>query len=147
MQRRIGPNIFASQMLLQPKQPEASRLDVSLLRRYLDDVVLTERNGQHSLTIGETRMVAASAWWDLAYGAHKSGDGSTVAVVYVDATGSYWLHRVAYLRGDEQSSRDPASQQCRQVGTILAELHLPSITLESNGIGGFLPGLLRRELA
>ncbi len=146
MRRRVGPSVFASQMLLQPQRPEAARLDPATMQRYDDEVDLVERNRQPQLSIGGVRMVAASTWWDPAYGGHKKGDGSTIAVVFIDAEGRYWLHRILYLKVDPTSSVDPATQQCRQVAKLLAELHLPSVTLESNGIGGFLPGILRREL-
>jgi hypothetical protein len=42
---------------------------------------------------------------------------------------------------------DEATQLCRQVARFVAELYLPAVTLETNGLGRFLPGLLRRELA
>ncbi len=147
MRRRVGPSVFASQMLLQPQRPEAARLDPAAMQRYDDEVDLIERNLQPQLSIGGVRMVAASAWWDPAYGNGKTGDGSTVAAVFVDGEGRYWLHRILYLKVDPASSVDPATQQCRQVARLLAELHLPSVSLESNGIGGFLPGILRRELS
>lgn len=147
MRRRIGPSVFASQMLLQPKRPEAARLDPASLERYDEEVDLVERNRLPELTIGGVRMVAASTWWDPAFGNPKKGDGSTVAAVFVDGDGNYWLHRVLYIKIDPSSSVDPATQQCRQVARLLSELHLPSVTLESNGIGAFLPGILRRELS
>ena len=147
MRRRIGPSVFASQMLLQPKRPEAARLDPASLERYDHEVDLVERNRRPELSIGGVRMVAASTWWDPAFGNPKKGDGSTIAAVFIDADGNYWLHRVLYIKIDPASSVDPATQQCRQVARLLAELHLPSISLESNGIGAFLPGILRRELS
>ncbi|HKK30005.1 MAG TPA: phage terminase large subunit, partial [Alphaproteobacteria bacterium] len=147
MRRRVGPNAFASQMLLQPRRPEQSRLDPELLLPYGDGVTLSEHNRRHVLRIGERQMESVSVWWDPAYGREKGGDSSVVAVVFVDGEGGYWLHQIAYLSVDVSLSADPASQQCAQVAAIMAELHLPSITVECNGIGGFLPGLLRREFA
>ena len=44
--------------------------------------------------------------------------------------------------GDE----DEATQLCRQALAFAAQLYLPAIHLEGNGIGKFLPGLLRREI-
>jgi len=147
MRRRVGPSVFASQMLLHPQRPEAARLDPASLDRYDDEVDLIERNRQPQLSIGGVRMNAASTWWDPAFGNPKKGDGSTIAAVFIDGEGRYWLHRVVYLKIDPASAVDPATQQCRQVARLLAELHLPSVTLESNGIGAFLPGILRRELS
>ena len=64
MRRRVGPSVFASQMLLQPQRPEAARLDPAALERYDDEVDLVERNRQPQMSIGGVRMVASSAWWD-----------------------------------------------------------------------------------
>jgi hypothetical protein len=147
MRVRIGPSAFASQMLLRPTAPSAARLDPEHLQEYDGELVLTQRNGQHVLTIGETRLVAASAWWDPAFGRASHGDSSVFAAVFVDVDGGLWLHRLAYLQVDEAAALDPAGQQCRQVAELAGALHLPSVTIETNGIGAFLPGLLRQALA
>lgn len=42
---------------------------------------------------------------------------------------------------------DEATQLCRQVLAFVRELYLPAVTIETNGLGRFLPGLLRREIA
>ncbi|MEK9673303.1 MAG: hypothetical protein VW268_12515, partial [Rhodospirillaceae bacterium] len=39
-----------------------------------------------------------------------------------------------------------AGQRCRQVADFLKRNHLPSVTLETNGLGRFPPGLLLREI-
>jgi len=147
MRARIGPSAFASQMLLQPAAPDAARLDPDQMQPYDEPLVLTVRNGRAELTLGTVRLVAASAWWDPAFGQGEQGDGSVFAAVFSDADGGLWLHRIAYLAVDAADPLDPAGQQCRQVADCAADLHLPAVTIETNGIGAFLPGLLRRELA
>ncbi len=147
MRARIGPSAFASQMLLHPTAPSATRFDPDQIQDYDDDLELIERNGRHILSIGQTQMIGVSAWWDPAFGRVGRGDSSVVAAVFVDADGGLWLHRVAYLQVDEAAGLDPASQQCHEVARLAAHLHLPSITIETNGIGAFLPGLLRQALA
>lgn len=147
MQARIGPAAFASQMLLRPTAPDAARLDPDQLLAYAEPLDLTQRNGRAELRVGATQLVAASAWWDPAFGRPDRGDGSVLAAVFTDAEGGLWLHRVAYLRIDPADDLDPAGQQCRAVAAHAAELHLPAVTIETNGIGAFLPGLLRQELA
>src|SRR5690606_26502483 len=42
---------------------------------------------------------------------------------------------------------DEATQLCRQVAAFAEDTHVPAITIETNGLGRFLPALLRRELA
>ncbi|MCB2102302.1 MAG: phage terminase large subunit, partial [Rhodobacterales bacterium] len=151
IRRRTGPNKFASQLLLQPVPLSDGRLDADLVKLYDDDLDYRPGNGESVLRIGEKRLVSASCWWDPAFGAPGRGDASVIAAVYSCAQGHAWLHRVAYLTHDPALARtggaDAASQLCAQVADFVAAGHLPSVTVETNGLGRFLPGLLRRVLA
>jgi len=147
IRKRSGPNKFDSQMMLRPVNIADGRLDPDRLRLYEADLVYGEGNGMPLLTIGAKRMVSASCWWDPAYGAPGKGDASVVAALFTDEEGLYWLHRVRYLEHDPaRTETDEATQLCRQVARFAADLHLPAVQLETNGLGRFLPGLLRREL-
>jgi len=149
IRRRQGPNKFASQMQLRPVNIADSRLDPDRLRPYDDDLTYTEARGRPVLKLGERRLVSASCWWDPALGdPARGGDNSVLAALFTAEDGTYWLHRVAYLRAssDESAPDDAASALCRQVAAFLHALHLPSVTVETNGIGRFLPGLLRKAL-
>lgn len=144
IRRATGPNKFSSQMMLVPVNIAEGRLDPVAFSRYEADLCyLKEIN---LLQIGDHKMVSASAWWDPAFGG-GSGDGSVLAAVYTDEQGCFWLHRLVYLKSDPHSALDEATQQCRKVAQAARELHLPSIAIETNGIGRFLPNILRRELA
>ena len=148
IRRRTGPNKFDSQMLLKPVNIADGRLDPDRLRLYDGELAYAEGNGQPVLSLAGKRLVSASCWWDPAYGAPGKGDASVVAALFTDAEGGYWLHRVRYLEHDPaQTDVDEATQMCRQVVAFARDLYLPAVTLESNGLGRFLPGLLRRELA
>ena len=148
MRRRSGPNKFDSQMMLKPVNIADGRLDPDRLRLYDGELHYAEGNGVPLLSLNATRLVSAACWWDPAYGAPGKGDSSVVAAVFTDQDGHYWLHRVRYLTHDpNRTEEDEASQLCRQVAEFAKALHLPAITLETNGLGRFLPGLLRRELA
>lgn len=162
IRRRSGPQRFAGQMLLTPVAVVDGRLDPDRLRPYDAALEYREAGGRALLSVGGVRMVSARAWWDPALGANAAaGDGSVLAVVFGDAEGRAWIHRVAWLgdghgcgghRGGDHDGRghdggdDAARRQCRQVAAILAELHVPAVHLETNGLGAFLPGLLRQEL-
>jgi hypothetical protein len=143
-----GPARFRSQMLLEPLPPEDTRLDPGLLIFYEDELECREGNGQRCLSIGGRRMVSASAWWDPAFGRPEKGDASVVACVFVDGEGHYFLHDIRYLEARGLGpGEDEATAMCRKVAAFVDEHSLPSITVETNGIGRFLPALLRRELA
>ncbi|MBR7158350.1 MAG: phage terminase large subunit [Alphaproteobacteria bacterium] len=144
LQRRAGPNKFASQMMLEPVNISDSRLCPDALRRYKDELVYKEANGKAILTIGGRQMVSVSCWWDPAYGS-ASGDGSVVACVFGDNDGHYFLHRIKYIKA-ENAREDNASAQCQEVIDFIVANHIPSLRLETNGIGKFLPGILRREM-
>ena len=74
---------------------------------------------------------------------------SVVAAVFTDDSGGYWLNAIQYLQLDETTLAevDAAAQLSRQVIAFLRAQHQPVIAIETNGIGGYLPSLLRRELA
>ncbi|MBI5165299.1 MAG: phage terminase large subunit [Magnetospirillum sp.] len=148
IRRRSGPNKFDSQMMLQPVNIADGRLDPDRLRLYDDELVYAEGNRLAVLSLAGKRLVSASCWWDPAYGAPGKGDSSVVAALFTDEEGGYWLHRVRYLTHDPAlADVDEATQLCRHVAAFVRDLHLPAVTLETNGLGRFLPGLLRREFA
>ena len=146
LRERHGPNKFASQMMLRPVNISAGRLDPERMRVYDSALQYQDRNGTTTLSLEGRRLVSASCWWDPAYGAPGKGDGSVVALVFTDTQGRYWLHRLRYLGVDPADECDEATQQCRQVAAFARRYYVPSVTIETNGVGKFLPGLLRREL-
>ncbi len=154
IRRRSGPAKFASQMLLQPTSSQEGRLDPGLLRSYGDELDIREAGGRLVLSLAGRRLVSASAFWDPAYGTPRvkqagNGDGSVVAALFSDAESRFYLHRIAYLTHNPArlAEQDAASQLCDQVAVFLRDLHLPGIRVETNGLGKFLPGLLRHALA
>lgn len=148
MRRRSGETKFAAQMLLRPSNVTTARLNPDRLRPYDGEVIYGEANRMPVLMLGQTRLVSASCWWDPAFGAAEKGDGSVIAAVFSDAVGNFYLHRLAYLNHDMTAlpQVDEATQLCRQAAEFLRGLYLPAVTIETNGIGRFLPGLLRRAL-
>ncbi len=122
---------------------------------------------------GCVKLISASAFWDPAFGSAK-GDHSVMAITYSDDAGNIYLHHIEYIKicppasslqhhgtlsqephprsfslhpreGGDQT--DEATQQCRIVAGLAKAHHLPSLTLETNGIGKFLPSILRNTLA
>ncbi len=149
LQRDTGPSRFRSQMMLMPGHTHDIRLDPDRLVRYEGRLELCEVNGERILTIDGRRMVGAACWWDPALARPKKGDASVVAAVFTDDSGGYWLHGIQYLSVDQGrlEVEDEAAQLCRQVIAFLRAQHQPAIAIETNGLGRYLPTLLRRELA
>jgi hypothetical protein len=141
IERASGPHKFASQMMLRPVNIAEGRLDPAQLVFYgaeLERGVMPD-----GLFLQGRRLTACSCWWDPAFG--RGGDSSVVATLFTDAEGGYWLHDVTYIsvRGETE---DEATAQCLQVAALARRFHVPVVTVETNGIGQFLPGILRREL-
>src|SRR5690606_2910903 len=82
-------------------------------------------------------------------------------IVYADEEGNYYLQHLEYIRlahghgigavedeGDRgEQETDEASAQCRIIADLARRFYLPSLMLETNGIGRFLPNILRNVLA
>jgi len=169
MKRHTGPNKFASQMMLQPVNIAEGRLNPDLLRVYNDELDYTKE--LQTLFLGKDKLVSASAFWDPAFGSAK-GDRSVLAILFTNEKGQVFLHHVEYIdvlssrprqepsggishlssrsldySQDDEMPQDEATQQCRIVAGIAKAHYLPSLTVEINGIGRFLPNILRNELA
>lgn len=147
LRSRVGPLRFARQMLLQPVAEAAARLDPGLVVRYAAEPEYREAGGRGQLSLLGRRLVSGGGFWDPAYGRPGHGDASVLAATYADGEGNHYLHRLAYLTHDPDSAVDPATQQCRAVAALARELLLPAVRVETNGIGRFLPALLKREMA
>ncbi len=135
-----GINRFRSQMMLEPVNIAEGRLNPALLQRYNGDLLYIKEINRLELQ-GE-RLVSCSAFWDPAFGGN---DGSVLAIVYTDEQGEVWLYRTIYLKAN--GAEDEATGQAKQVAEAARVCHVPSVTVEINGIGKFLPQILRRELA
>ncbi|MEM7618415.1 MAG: hypothetical protein AAF244_03420, partial [Pseudomonadota bacterium] len=46
-----------------------------------------------------------------------------------------------------KEGEDEATLQCRAVSQLMKKYHVPSICVETNGLGKFLPAILRREIS
>jgi hypothetical protein len=148
LRRSVGPVRFRSQMLLIPTQAKDIRLDPDRLRRYSDPLEAVDVGGQPRLRIADRQIVSASCWWDPSFGRPVAGDASVVAALLTDAEGEYWLQGIDYLSFDPRKvdEVDEATQLCRLVAAFVRKYRQPAVTIETNGIGRFLPSLLRREL-
>ena len=145
--RAAGPARFRSQMLLEPTHIHDIRLDPDRLIPYGAELVIEEGNGETRLLLEGHRLTGVACFWDPAFGRDARGDASVVAAVFTDGEGGYWLHAIRYLRTVEVAGgQDPLDQACNQVADFLTTFEIPTISVERNGIGQFVPGRLRSVL-
>ncbi len=147
--KRTGPAHFRSQMMCEPAHISDGYFNADQLVLYKGDLIYREAGGEAVLAVDGRRMVSASAWWDPSFGREVEGkrrDRSVVAIVYTDEDGEYWLHHLAQIKVKEGAG-DEATQQCEQICELVKRFHLPSLRVETNGIGKFLPSILRKELS
>ncbi|WP_119679673.1 phage terminase large subunit [Indioceanicola profundi] len=139
-----GPSRFASQMMLKPVPVVAGLLNPELLRRYDAEILYREAGRRPVMELAGRRVVSARAWWDPSL-ARAGGDASVVAVVFFGAEGDAWLHRIEYLSAG--AAEESAQAQCEAVAGLLRSVPVRTLHVEANGVGGFLPQLLRGVLA
>jgi hypothetical protein len=148
LQRIAGPQRFRSQMMLTPTPPQAVARDPDRMLPYAEQLTARWSQGRLVLTLAEREMVSSVCWWDPAYGSPNRGDRSAIALVMMDSVGHYWLHALRYLRFAEHQldQVDEATQLVRQAIEFAASYNQTRLTIETNGIGRFLPALVRREM-
>ena len=147
--RQSGPNKFAAQMMLQPINIINGRLNVDLLHYYEHNLKYTESQRRIYLSLNDKKLISCSTWWDPAFGNIVNGDSSVVAIIFTDEDGHNYLHHISYITicPDINKNEDEATLQCKHVVNLAKKFSLPSITIETNGIGQFLPAILKREMA
>lgn len=137
-QSTVPEHAWMSQNMLIAWNMHDTLLDPNLLQTYRGSIDLHEANGERSLMLNGIKMLSCTAYWDISSGKHGRDD-SVLAVVYTDAKGNYYVHKATALKGD-------IDQQCEQIKKIALELFLPSITVETNGVGTHAPHILRKCL-
>ncbi len=146
MRRSAGPLTFDAQMMCNPVNIDGGRLNHENVEFYEDELDFRRVNGREMLMIGDTRIKGLSAWWDPSFG-RGHNDRSVIAIIGVDDDGHCWLHHIGVLTSTAESETDSATQQCEQVINLVLKYHLPCVHVEINGVGRFLPEILRRECA
>ncbi|WP_019652269.1 phage terminase large subunit [Variovorax atrisoli] len=131
-------NEWDSQYQLHSKPIGEIRLDPEKIIPYEMKPVLKRANREAMLMLGNVRIVSAACRWDCAMGKIDT-DASAISLVYSDAAGRlYWQFAIG-LTGD-------IDEQCESIRKLVIEYHIPSVTVETNGPGGFVPPILRKHL-
>lgn len=139
-------NEWDSQYQLHSKPVRDVRLDPARITPYAVDATLRFANDAVGMFLGSVRIAGASLRWDPSGGKLKS-DVSAAALVLQDEAGRRYLHRLLALTGDvaefDDDGKTITGGQVWQLCDLVKELQLPRITLETNGIGGFAPAILK----
>jgi hypothetical protein len=152
-------NAWDSQYGLEAKPLTEVRLDPARIVPYAVEPVMRYANGSSSLWLGSQQIVGAACRWDPSSGKLKS-DASALAVVFQDENGRRYLHRVTTLfrslhrvtsaRGEiaefSEDGKTITGGQVMAVCDLVEALNLPRVSVETNGIGGFAPAVLRAAL-
>ena len=136
----VGARHFASQMMLEPIQPDKARLDSNALHFYNYEFDMK------SARLGETLITGWAFYWDPS-AAHKRNDASVcVLLLRDDRNRRAYIHDCIYLEADEFDPH-PLATQCGAVLDFMQNFGLGHIAIEVNGLGNALPEILRREAA
>lgn len=128
-------NEWDSQYQLQSKPIHDIRLDPERIIPYAKKPIIRRSNRILGMWLGSVKIVGACAHWDCALG-RVGKDSSAFSVVLTDEIGRLYLHVCKALMGN-------IDEQCKQIAEIVKALQLPRVTVETNGIGGHVPHILR----
>jgi hypothetical protein len=141
-------NAWDSQYQLEAKRIGSVRLDPDRMIPYEVEPVVVYANDGVRMMLGAIRIVGAVAYWDTALGKVRS-DASAFSVLLTDDAGRLYWHRCIGLMGDLETLNEKnvlVGGQCKQILDLVVQLQLPSVTVETNGAGGFVPPILRKHL-
>ncbi|WP_313495462.1 phage terminase large subunit [Pseudoxanthomonas mexicana] len=142
-------NAWDSQYMLEAKPLTEVRLDPARITPYAVPLTIRRANNAVALFLGKVQIVAAACRWDPSSGKLKS-DLSGVGVVLQDDGGRRYIHRVAAVRGEiaefASDGKTIVGGQVWQLCDLIEELHIPRVSVETNGIGGFAPTVLRAAI-
>lgn len=143
-------NTFDSQYQLHSKPTSEIRLDPARLPIYAVEPTFTSANKVPQCWLGKARIVGAALRWDPSSGKLRS-DASALALVLQDENGVRYWHRLAALTGevavfDDRDHKTITGGQVVGICDVVAQFRVRRVTVETNGIGGFAPTVLRAAL-
>jgi len=142
-------NAWDSQYQLEAKPLGEIRLDPERLRAYAVEPIVKRANGEVGMWLGYARIVGASCRWDPSSGKAKS-DVSSLAVVLQDDMGRRYWHRAERLTGAvaefSEDGKTITGGQVLQIVEVVKTFALRRVSVETNGIGGFAPAVLKAAL-
>jgi hypothetical protein len=141
-------NEWDSQYQMHAKPVGEVRLDPDKMIPYDCEPVLRRANGQYIMMLGDRQIVGITMRWDPSSGKLKSDISSTALVLHDDFGAKYW-HRSVALTGDvvtHDAQGNIIGGQVWQLCDLIEQFNVPSLTIETNGIGNFAPAALKGAL-
>lgn len=142
-------NGWDSQYLLESKPINETRLDPSKIIPYDAEPTIRHANNAASMYLGSARIVGMAARWDPSGGKINS-DASSVALMLQDEYGRRYWHRAIRLSGEIAEFTDDGKTiiggQVWQLCDLVEKFVVPRVTIETNGIGGFAPAVLKAAI-
>ena len=138
-----------SQYQLHAKPVTEVRLNPERMKIYTDEPAYRTANGSVIMMLGDTPMVGAVLWVDPSSGKVGS-DISAGALIFQDANGRRYWHRALDFKGDvatfAEDGKTITGGQVFQIADVVQKYGLGRVTIETNGIGGFMPAVLKAAL-
>ncbi|EOV6092701.1 phage terminase large subunit [Klebsiella aerogenes] len=141
-------NEWDSQYQLHSKPVGDVRLDPERIREYNVQPEIRYANRSCSMWLGQTQIVGAVAWWDVATGKVKA-DASAFSLIFTDIRGHLYWHVCQGLTGElaEFGDNDKITGgQVMQIKELVLKYQIPLVCVEVNGPGSFAGKLLIQAL-
>jgi len=143
-------NEWDSQYQLHSKPIKESRLDPEKIKAYDVHPRIEWANRTVRMMLGQTRIVSARAYWDCSMGKITS-DASAFSLMLDDAAGNLYWHVCEGLTGEFAEFSDTRNTvisdgQVMQACDLIERFNIPTVYVETNGVGAFVPQLLRQAL-
>jgi len=143
-------NYWDSQYMLEAKPITESRLDPELIRAYDMHPRLENANRAVRMMLGGVQIVSGRAYWDPAKG-KLGGDTSAFSLILDDGFGNHYWHVAQGLTGEmavfgDTRNTQIESGQVMQICDLVRRFNIVHISVETNGLGAFIPTLLQRAL-
>jgi hypothetical protein len=142
-------NYWDSQYMLEAKPISEIRLDPAKIIPYEVEPVIRFANKIPSMWLGKVKIAGMAARWDPS-GAKINSDVSALALVLQDEHGRRYWHRAIELTGEiaefSEDGKTIKGGQVFQICDLVKRYSVPRVVIETNGIGGFAPAVLKAAL-
>ncbi|VWD22471.1 phage terminase large subunit [Burkholderia contaminans] len=149
-QRTRTINEWDSQYQLHSKPIHDSRLNPEHIKAYDVHPRIDTANRRVRMMLGNVQIVSGRAYWDPSKG-KSGGNASAFSLILDDGYGNHYWHVTESMSGelaefsDERNTRIVGGQ-VMQVAALVRRFNIVQVCVETNGIGGFVPSVLKGAL-